>query len=133
MALPKMARRRLPNASDADVGRRVRALRIARRMSQTKLADRLQITFQQVQKYEKGSNRISAGRLQGIADALGVPVSFFFSSEDSGVKAIPENMESVFEFMNSAKSLQLLKSFSEIKDPEVKTAIVHLVERLAKN
>jgi transcriptional regulator with XRE-family HTH domain len=68
---------------DIEVGRKVRALRLERNMSQEKLGDALGLTFQQVQKYEKGANRISAGRLQRIAEILGVPTTAFFADASS--------------------------------------------------
>src|SRR5438094_2862806 len=70
-----------PDARDIDVGRRIRSQRLVCRMSQTELANNLGVTFQQVQKYEKGVNRVGAGRLSRIADVLNVPVSFFFSGD----------------------------------------------------
>src|SRR6202162_196521 len=71
-------RTKAPDARDMDVGRRIRAQRLVCRMSQTELANNLGVTFQQVQKYEKGVNRVGAGRLSRIAEVLGVPVAFFF-------------------------------------------------------
>src|ERR1043166_4842022 len=76
--LDKHVRARRADNRDAEVGRRVRSRRLECRLSQTELADRIGVTFQQVQKYEKGVNRIGAGRLQRIAEALEVPISFFF-------------------------------------------------------
>src|SRR6266480_2725693 len=76
-------RTKAPDARDMDVGRRIRAQRLVCRMSQTELANNLGVTFQQVQKYEKGVNRVGAGRLSRIADVLGVPVAFFFSGDMS--------------------------------------------------
>src|SRR5260370_31061794 len=74
-------RTKAPDACDADVGRRIRAQRLLCHMSQTELGNRVGITFQQIQKYEKGVNRVGAGRLARIADVLSVPVSFFFSGD----------------------------------------------------
>src|SRR6266700_781564 len=76
----KHVRARRADGRDAEVGRRVRSRRLECRLSQTELADRIGVTFQQVQKYEKGVNRIGAGRLQRISEALEVPISFFFRS-----------------------------------------------------
>src|SRR5262252_7022952 len=73
-------RQRRATPLDADVGRRVRTRRLERRLSQTELADAIGVTFQQVQKYEKGVNRIGAGRLQRISEALEVPIAFFFGA-----------------------------------------------------
>src|SRR5260370_16780010 len=76
-------RTKAPDARDMDVGRRIRAQRLVCRMSQTELANNLGVTFQQVQKYEKGVNRVGAGRLSRIAEVLGVPVPFFFTADIS--------------------------------------------------
>ena len=80
----KHVRARRADSRDAEVGRRVRSRRLECRLSQTELADRIGVTFQQVQKYEKGVNRIGAGRLQRISEALEVPISFFFSGSAAG-------------------------------------------------
>src|SRR6516164_965266 len=76
--MERKTRTKAPDARDVDVGRRIRAQRLVCRMSQTELANSLGVTFQQVQKYEKGVNRVGAGRLAKIADTLRVPISFFF-------------------------------------------------------
>src|SRR5437588_8826794 len=73
-------RARRADSRDEEVGRRVRSRRLESRLSQTELADKIGVTFQQVQKYEKGVNRIGAGRLQRIAEALEVPITFFFNA-----------------------------------------------------
>src|SRR5258707_8795672 len=81
--LDKHVRARRADLRDAEVGRRVRSRRLECRLSQTELADRIGVTFQQVQKYEKGVNRIGAGRLPRISEALEVPISFFFGGAGS--------------------------------------------------
>src|ERR1043165_4214420 len=73
-------RKRRAGAEDVEIGRKIRALRLERGLSQSGLADGIGLTFQQVQKYEKGTNRVSAGRLQKIADILNTPVTFFYGS-----------------------------------------------------
>src|SRR5215467_7011268 len=78
---PSMTRRG-GDPRDAEIGQRVRALRLQRGLSQTELGNLISVTFQQVQKYEKGANRISAGRLQRIAEVLGVPVAHFFAAAE---------------------------------------------------
>src|SRR5213595_3857744 len=96
--LDKHVRARRADARDAEVGRRVRSRRLECRLSQTELADRIGVTFQQVQKYEKGVNRIGAGRLQRISEALDVPISFFFGGPGSAAptKQLNGGAESVF-------------------------------------
>src|SRR6187431_2424895 len=79
-----MIAKKAPNPTDKHVGARVRMRRIMLGMSQEKLGDALGLTFQQVQKYEKGTNRIGASRLQQISDILKVPVSFFFEGAPTG-------------------------------------------------
>src|SRR3954463_9966038 len=86
---------RRADARDAEVGRRVRSRRLECRLSQTELADKVGVTFQQVQKYEKGVNRIGAGRLQRIAEALDVPITFFFDGSN-GASHTGNGAESIF-------------------------------------
>lgn len=99
-------------------------------MSQEKLGDLLGLTFQQVQKYEKGVNRIGAGRLFEIARILGVPIDFFYD----GVAA-PEGLGAstppVMEFVSSGEGLQLSLAFMKIKDPKVRKRVLDLVKSLA--
>ncbi len=100
-------------------------------MSQEKLGDHLGLTFQQVQKYEKGVNRIGAGRLFEIARILGVPIDFFYdgvaaSTEGPGATAPP-----VMEFVSSGEGLQLSLAFMKIKDPKVRKRVLDLVKSLA--
>jgi transcriptional regulator with XRE-family HTH domain len=114
---------------DVEVGRRIRIRRLERQMSQTELATRLGVTFQQVQKYEKGLNRVGAGRLMRVAEALEVPVSFFFLEEGRG--AAPEQ-PSVMNFLDTAYSVRLVQAFARISERSVQKAIVDLVERLSE-
>src|SRR5688500_20347252 len=87
---------------DAEVGRRVRSRRLECRLSQTELADRIGVTFQQVQKYEKGVNRIGAGRLQRISEALEVPIQFFFGASGGGTaRETGSGAERIFGFMQT--------------------------------
>src|ERR1043165_9958176 len=71
-------RKRRAGVEDVEIGRKIRALRLERGLSQSDLAKAIGLTFQQVQKYEKGTNRVSAGRLQQIADFLDVPITYFY-------------------------------------------------------
>jgi transcriptional regulator with XRE-family HTH domain len=123
------------NIIDKHVANRVRMRRMMLGMSQTKLGDAVGITFQQVQKYEKGTNRISASRLQQISNILQVPVPFFFEGapqvpgQPSGNGAAPSPAY-VNEFLASSDGLALTKAFMRI-NPNVKRRIVALVEELA--
>ncbi len=112
---------------DVEVGRRIRIRRLERQMSQTELAGRLGVTFQQVQKYEKGLNRVGAGRLMRVAEALEVPVSFFFVDGAAGAEQAPP----VTSFLDTAYSVRLVQAFSRIGERSLQHAIVGLVERLA--
>ena len=99
-------------------------------MSQEKLGDLLGLTFQQVQKYEKGVNRIGAGRLFEIARILGVPIDFFYdgvASAESASAAAPP----VMEFVSSGEGLQLSLAFMKIRDPKVRKRVLDLVKSLA--
>jgi len=131
-----MPSKKAPNPIDVHVGSRVRLRRMMLGMSQEKLGESLGITFQQIQKYEKGTNRIGASRLQHIATVLKVPISFFF--EDApGTPAEAENMGDnqptsyVVDFLSSSEGLSLNKAFVRIEDPKVRRRIVDLVRSLA--
>jgi transcriptional regulator with XRE-family HTH domain len=128
---------RRPNPVDIHVGSRVRLRRMLLGMSQEKLGERLGLTFQQVQKYEKGINRIGASRLFDLAQVLAVPVQFFYEEAPvSDAKTTPgfaeQSSEShIVEFLNSREGLDLNKSFVRIADPRVRRSLVELVRSLA--
>jgi transcriptional regulator with XRE-family HTH domain len=119
---------RKPDPLDIEVGRKVRALRLNKDMSQEKLAEALGLTFQQVQKYERGTNRISAGRLQRIAKILDVPTSVFFADAKEGGRA---GSDSLFDLIDSAAALRLLRAYARIPTPELKRIVASLAEELA--
>jgi transcriptional regulator with XRE-family HTH domain len=125
--------KKAPNPIDKHVGSRVRMRRMMLKMSQEKLGDALGLTFQQVQKYEKGSNRIGASRLQQIAQILQVPVAFFFEGAPSHVAPAADAPSSAFvsEYLASAEGLALTKAFMRIKNPKLRRRIVDLVEQIA--
>ena len=117
---------------DVELGRRLRLRRVEQKMSQDGLAKKLGITFQQVQKYEKGVNRIGASRLQHIATALDVPVTFFFDDVDAGKRAIESKREvESLLFLDSSFSLRLLRAYSAVKDQAVQRQFVTLIESIA--
>ena len=126
--------RKSPNPTDKHVGARVRMRRMMLGMSQEKLGDALGLTFQQVQKYEKGSNRIGASRLQHIAQILQVPVSFFFdggpASEGTRGAAALASPSYVSDFLATRDGLALAKAFMDIKDKKLRRCIVALVEEI---
>ena len=112
----KHKRARRADSCDTEVGRRVRSRRLERRLSQTELADGIGITFQQVQKYEKGTNRIGAGRLQRIAKKLGVPILFFFDNMDgtTASRDPKKGKDSVFELMQTSGAIRIVKSAASL-------------------
>lgn len=126
-----------PNPIDKHVGSRVRMRRMMIGMSQEKLGENLGITFQQIQKYEKGTNRIGASRLQHIAQVLGVPVAFFFEGAPSPAGVAGGFSEDaspayVSDFLASSEGLALTRAFLKIADGKVRRRIVDLVEALAE-
>jgi transcriptional regulator with XRE-family HTH domain len=128
--------KKAPNPIDRHVGSRVRMRRMMLSMSQEKLGDALGLTFQQVQKYEKGTNRIGASRLQQISDILQVPVAFFFegapvlAGQSAGLGEAPSPAY-ISDFLATSDGLALTKAFVEIKDGKVRRRIVDLVEAIA--
>lgn len=130
--------KKAPNPIDKHVGSRVRMRRMMLGMSQEKLGDALGLTFQQVQKYEKGTNRIGASRLQQIAHILQVPVSFFFEGAPhapggqttAGMSEAPSPAY-VSDFLATSDGLSLTKSFMRIKNSKLRRRIVDLVEQIA--
>jgi transcriptional regulator with XRE-family HTH domain len=130
--------KKAPNPIDKHVGSRVRMRRMMLSMSQEKLGDALGLTFQQVQKYEKGTNRIGASRLQQIAHILQVPVSFFFEGapvgssggHHHGMGEAPSPAY-VSDFLATSDGLSLTKSFMRIKSTKLRRRIVDLVEQIA--
>ncbi len=136
--VPNMIAKKAPNPVDKHVGSRVRMRRMMLGMSQEKLGDALDLTFQQVQKYEKGINRIGASRLQQISHILQVPISFFFEGAPSipmGTRA--EGMAEapspayVSDFLATSDGLALTKAFMRINDSKLRRRIVDLVEQIA--
>lgn len=125
-----------PNPIDTHVGSRIRLRRNMLGMSQEKLGENLGITFQQIQKYEKGTNRVGASRLQAIASILSVPVSFFFEDapgQDGAVRGFAEDnaMALAAEFCSTPEGLQLNRAFVKVADPKVRRRIIDLVKSLA--
>ena len=125
-----------PNSVDRYVGSRVRMRRIMLGMSQEKLGEALGLTFQQVQKYERGINRVGAGRIQQISEALQVPVSFLFEGGPSGTASTGGFSEGsspayVSDFLATSEGLALTRAFSRIADPKLRRSIIELVEQIA--
>src|SRR5882762_11349186 len=131
-----MAKKKSPNPIDRYVGSRIRMQRLLIGMSQEKLGGALGLTFQQVQKYEKGTNRIGASRLQQISHILQVPVAFFFEGAPNlhgpsdGMKEAPSPAY-VSDFLATSEGLALTKAFMRIKEPKIRRRIVDLVKQIA--
>jgi transcriptional regulator with XRE-family HTH domain len=121
-----MAKTRITSA-DAEIGRRLRLLRNERKISQTEIAERLGVTFQQIQKYEKGNNRIAASRLEEIADFFKVPMAFFFGQP----KNLKQEGQEVFGFLDTPQALRLLKAFSKIADHAQRSSLLCFAEAMA--
>lgn len=118
---------------DIYVGSRIRFRRNFLGLSQEKLGEQLGITFQQIQKYEKGMNRVGASRLQAISEILKVPISFFFEEHETLKVAndFDENNLSYVDFCSSVEGLQLMRAFTHIKDPKVRRKIIDLAQALS--
>jgi transcriptional regulator with XRE-family HTH domain len=114
---------RSPSTVDLAIGRNVRIWRMARGMSQAQLSNRLGVTFQQVQKYEIGGNRIPTGRLVKLAAILGVPISVLFTGTDGS--------EPSRALLSDSRSFRLAQAFAAIKDNRCRVSLVNLVEKIA--
>jgi transcriptional regulator with XRE-family HTH domain len=130
--------RDVPDPVDKHVGMKLRARRTKFGMSQSTLAEALGLTFQQVQKYEKGANRISASRLQQIAQILQMRVENFFEGlpHERGLRRTADDAASVqyvADYLATADGLELTKAFMQIPNAKLRRAIVNLVEQLANS
>jgi transcriptional regulator with XRE-family HTH domain len=132
---------RKPNPMDIHVGSRVRLRRMVIGMSQEKLGEKMGLTFQQIQKYEKGTNRIGASRLHQLSQIMDVPVGFFFEDAPSHVSrhvmapaGFAESKTEAFllDFLNSRDGLELNRAFVKITDPKVRKRVVELVRALSE-
>ncbi|MBS0469962.1 MAG: helix-turn-helix transcriptional regulator [Proteobacteria bacterium] len=132
MTVPK----KQANPIDAQVGNRVRLRRMLIGMSQERLGELLGLTFQQVQKYEKGVNRIGAGRLFEVSRILGVPIDYFYegvNNQLAGGVTEGESSPPVMEFVSSGEGLQLSLAFMKIKDPKLRKRVLDLVKQMAED
>lgn len=120
------------NPIDVQVGNRVRIRRMLMGMSQERLGDTLGLTFQQIQKYEKGINRIGAGRLFEIARILGVSIDYFYDGVSAATEEPAEGTPPVMAFVSSGEGLQLSLAFMKIRDPKVRKRVLDLVKSLSE-
>jgi transcriptional regulator with XRE-family HTH domain len=109
---------------DAEIGRCIR-------LSQTELGNFLGVAFQQIQKYEKGSNRVTAARLERVAELLGVPITFFYTGPEAFGPRTGDSVNAGPEFLETAGAVRLVRAYSKIHDPSIRRALVELTERLA--
>lgn len=126
--------RKKPDPIDVYVGTRIRLRRNILGLTQEKLGEKLGITFQQIQKYEKGTNRVGASRLQAIAEIMDVPVSYFF---DRGIGIQPmegfaESDSGLMDFCSSSEGIQLMRAFTNISDAKVRRKIIDLARALSE-
>ncbi len=134
---PQRKTRGKPNAVDIHVGNRVRQRRTLMGLSQERLAAALDLTFQQVQKYERGANRIGAGRLYQLARALDVPVTYFFDDFDDGdsaqASAVSEDASASYQAdpMTQRETLLLVRAYYAILDPAVRRRMLDLMRSMA--
>jgi len=136
-----MARKQAPRKNqrsvgppDTELGKRIRLRRVEQGLSQDDLGKALGVTFQQVQKYEKGVNRVGAARIQQIATTLDVPVSFFFDDASAGKRVTGDQREvESLLFLDSSFSLRLLRAYAAVKDQKVQRQFVSLIESIVAN
>jgi transcriptional regulator with XRE-family HTH domain len=124
-----------PDPVDVEVGHRIRIERLARGLSQTALANQLGVTFQQVQKYEKGVNRVGAGRLTRIAEVLGVPVATFFSGKEvlDSETGKESGASSPLKLLTVPGAFRLLRAYADIEDNNLRRSIVDLVDQVSSS
>jgi len=126
-------KKRSPNAADGEVGESIRADRLISGMSQTDLANKLGVSFQQVQKYEKGVNRVGAGRLPQIAEIFNVPISALFSDHAQTSSGRGRASTAPVKLITDPNVLKLLTAYADITDRAIRRCLAELVERIATN
>ncbi len=120
-----------PNDADRQIGQKIRARRLAIGMSQEKLGEALGLTFQQVQKYEKGTNRVGAGRLLDVANILEVPVAYFYEGLSSSKLKANSHEKAAALVLGSSEGQRLIKLFATIENPQLRRKVVELVELIS--
>jgi transcriptional regulator with XRE-family HTH domain len=127
-ALPNQ---RSANSVDGHVGSRVRLRRLELGLSQEKLAEQLGITFQQVQKYERGTNRIGASRLHQIALVLQAPITYFFEGASDAVLPTTKEASPLAQALSDPATVRLVRAFATIEDPQLKQKAIGVIEAIA--
>ena len=123
----------IPNPIDVHVGKRIRMRRLFLGMNQETLANALGLTFQQVQKYEGGANRVSASRLAAMAEILGVPIEFFFKDLQVGETPPTAEEQAARERMEKPETIELVRLYYAIPDPRVRQQFLEMVKAAAKS
>jgi transcriptional regulator with XRE-family HTH domain len=123
----------VPDPVDVHVGSRIRVRRLLIGMNQETLAKALGLTFQQVQKYEGGANRVSASRLSQIAEVLGVPISYFFNDIDAAGGGPDQSELEARERMQRGDVIELIRSFYAIGDAQVRQQFLDMVKSVAQS
>jgi transcriptional regulator with XRE-family HTH domain len=136
-AAAKKMKQRSAGKPDIELGKRIRLRRVEQKISQAELGDKLGVSFQQVQKYEKGVNRVGAGRLTKIAEVLGITVGTFFTGKevlDTEHSTNKDNGEaSPLKLLTVSGAFRLLRAYADIEDSNLRRSIVDLVERISAN
>jgi transcriptional regulator with XRE-family HTH domain len=123
-----------PAPTDVYVGSRIRMRRKMLGLSQEKLGEQLGITFQQIQKYEKGTNRVGASRLQAMSTVLDVPVSYFFPENTASPASMrEEGAVFMMDFLSTSEGLELSRAFMRIRNPKVRRKLVELARAMAED
>jgi len=122
---------RTPDSTDVAAGQRIRVERISRRMSLTELAEEIGVSFQQLQKYESGLNRVGVGRLNRIAEALGIPVRAFFEGSQSTAQKNEDGKTSPLEMLSQPGAVRVLRAFTGLPRGPLKQAVLDLLEIMA--
>jgi transcriptional regulator with XRE-family HTH domain len=130
-AIAAMINQRRPDSLDIAAGQRIKVERVARRMSQTALAEGIGVSFQQVQKYEKGLNRVGAGRLNRIAEVLGIPVAAFFEMNPSATLKGDDGKTSPLEMLAEPGAARVLRAFTQLPEGPLRRAVLDLLEKMA--
>jgi transcriptional regulator with XRE-family HTH domain len=127
-----MKKKRRPNSTDVQVGESIRAHRLIAGMSQSALADRIGVSFQQVQKYEKGANRVGAGRLPQIAAIFNIPISALFEAHAHALPGKGTESAAPVRLIPSKGALKLLGSYADIENSAIRRCLIQLVDEIAK-
>jgi transcriptional regulator with XRE-family HTH domain len=121
----------VPNPIDIHVGKRIRARRVFLGLNQETVANALDRTFQQLQKYESGANRVSASRLAATAEILGVPISYFFGALPAGDDEVSVEDQALRERLEQPETIELVRQYYAISDPAVRREFLEMVKTVA--